>query len=107
MKKEKLKVSSEMKEALDLVREENNYNIDEILECHVDKNSSWSGYILSHLNNLSISQMAHALYAGYEKEKTPEEKALNYYNFLPVDCKETICTFLSILDYKVKGINIK
>jgi len=110
VKKEKLKVDTKTKRALDAVTKFFNNDFDKILFLHEEakmkgSTKKWEGKNWSHLNYLSIPQMAQALYVGYEVEKTPKEKALGYYNFLPIENKEVIKTFLEILEYKLEGIN--
>jgi len=103
MKKEKLKVDTQTKNALDTLLSA--HDEDKILELHIKVGHEWCGDAFRCLNTLSNPQMAQALYTGYEEGKTPEEKALNYYNFLPIENKEVVKRFLEILEYRLEGIN--
>lgn len=62
--------------------------------------------------DLTTENLIKAIYIGYEVEKTPEEKLVDYYNdFKKVDGRDseiitkTIINTLNILDKKVEGIN--
>jgi len=80
---EKVKVGSEVAEALrDLFsRSSDVYSKEEIFKIHykaVNEGEEWSGGTWQHLNKLSMSEMAQAMFVGYEVEETPEEK-FNYF----------------------------
>ena len=113
---EKVKVSREAAEGLRrlFACSKENYSNDEILRLHYQakyRGERWRGDWWEYINELSLSEMAQALYVGYEVEETPEEKALAYYNsFDNTPLGETtekmaIRKFLNIAEIKFKGIN--
>ena len=96
---------------------ENNFTKEIVLKTHVSvhlkDDGKWKGDNYQYLNQLSIEQMAIALYVGYELEKTKEEIILETYEYcngfndekLRNFYKRGIYDLLNILDMKVKGIN--
>ncbi|HHT7042067.1 hypothetical protein B4087_1133 [Bacillus cereus] len=81
---EKVKVKREVADALrDLFsRKSEDYSRDEILKLHyraLMEGRVWRGEIWEHLNKLSMSEMAQAMFIGYEIEQTPEE-TFNYFH---------------------------
>ncbi|MGG0663435.1 hypothetical protein ABE042_04925 [Viridibacillus arvi] len=76
------------------------------------------------LNNVSVEDLAKALYIGYQVEQTPEEKLIEYFNLLrrtPEEIKKAeiegdmipglsseqvvVINTLNFLSHKVKGVN--
>lgn len=103
---EKLKVNKDLEWALrDLLsRNRDSYPYDYILKIQAT-NKEWMGDWYP-LRKLSVSEMAKAIYVGYELELTPEEKVIEYYNGLHEMCeKEIIRETLDLLELKIKGIN--
>lgn len=109
MKKDKLKVNKELFEALNELLELRGDNVDSILNDHAEckyikQVVKWRGGNWTSLNELSISEMATALYVGYELESSPEEKALNYYNELSDNQQHMVRIFLELVNIKFEGI---
>lgn len=78
---EKIVLSKHVAVALGKALSNHLNNKEEVLKTHADisinKNGKWIGGNFQYLNELSLEQMAIALYVGYEVEETPEEKLLN------------------------------
>lgn len=121
---DKVKVSREVAEALDdlFSRKNDNYSNDEILKKHFNAlhGDRWSGGNKDYLNELSMSEMAQAMFVGYEVEQTPEEQIIQYvldrqnairtYKALDVQLKaegkiEGVKFALDTLGIKIEGVN--
>lgn len=72
---EKVKVSKEVAEALDIVKSE--WSINEILLFSAQQR--FTGTKNRVLNGLNLEMLAKALLIGYEREKTPEEQLLSWF----------------------------
>ena len=111
---EKIILSKRVAVALEKALSNNLNNKEVILKIHSDvcnyDYKDWSGGNFQYLNELSLEQMAIALYVGYQVEETPEEKLLNLYGYYIENSdngieEDVIETVLEILGIKIEGIN--
>lgn len=110
MKKEPLKVSKNLHKQLDSLLKLRGNNINSILLDHAETKlissaTKWYGNGWEILNELTLDEMATALYVGYELEPSPEEKALDYYNHLQNGHKHIIRMFLKIAEIDFEGLD--
>lgn len=114
---EKLKVTKEVFESLEVVKAFN--STENIIKEHIKCDNDWECGCEG-INGMDIFDLCKALFVGYELEKTPEEKILERYRnaVLLLDVKSTNspegyirgtkdCTefILDTLGIKIKGIN--
>jgi len=64
----KIELSKEQADAINRYLENNNQDIADLLDTHADKSESW-GTVYKSLNGLSQSDMARALFVGYEVDE--------------------------------------
>jgi hypothetical protein len=91
---------------------------DNVMNMHSEDRKNWNG-ASEPLRELSIPDMARALYVGYDLRPTPEEAILSYYNNAKHLAKngdhemkleygatcDAVCLVLDELNIKIKGIN--
>ena len=112
---DKIILSKRVAVALEKALSNNFNNKGIVLKTHADilfneDLSSWKGENYKHLNELSLEDMAIALYVGYQVEESPEEKLLNLYGYYIENSdngieEDVIETVLEILGIKIEGIN--
>lgn len=111
---EKLKVNKNVKEALDsiLSRDRKEYPFEYILEVQAT-HKSWKGESWKYLKELSVAEMAQALYVGYELERTKEDVIKDVYilhsTYSPLSIysqgyKDAVENVLYILGIEIEGI---
>lgn len=99
---EKVKVSREVAEAIEH-RREKGYKLKDFMNAYFV--SGFIGLGCDALDRLDIETYAKALINGYEVEKTPQEKLLEYINSLSAEQIQVVVNSLSILNIKVSGVN--
>lgn len=112
MKKQPLKVSKNLYKQLNSLLKLRGNNLNSILLDHAETKlissaTKWSGNGWEILNELTLDEMATALYVGYELELSPEEKALDYYNHLSNIQQLAVRTFLCIAEIEFEGLDIE
>jgi len=103
MKKQPLKVSKNLYKQLDSLLKLRGDSLNSILLDHAETKlissaTKWSGNGWEILNELTLDEMATALYVGYELELSPKEKALDYYNKLYYHHQLAVRNFLKIAE---------
>jgi len=109
MKKQPLKVSKKLHKQLKSLLKFRGNDISSILLDHAETKlissaTKWHGNGWEILNELTLDEMATALYVGYELEPTPEEKALDYYNELSDNQQHMVRIFLELANINFEGL---
>ena len=109
---EKFKVTKELLECLDNATE--NFSKKFIMEHHFrgKEENGWISEVYSPLNQLSVNEMYHALYIGYELKETKEDFLARIYKSHEKENTthgEDFCNgirfALNALEIKIEGIN--
>lgn len=104
----KLIVNKETMQALDLVKTRmTNGKILENQYIAIYENFPWSEHgEYSVFNNLSLEQMAQALFVGYELEKSKEDKIRDIYQEASSNSRADIKNVLALLNIQIIGVNV-
>lgn len=99
---------------------ENLFTKETVLKTHASielkEKEKWKGSNYQYLNELTLEEMAIALYRGYEVEQTPEEKVLKKLNYVSSEeadftteyysgFTDGIVSVLQAYGIQIKGIN--